>query len=166
MLIFPELEPISIQVSDRVDGLTVLHQFVHSHQFTVTDQPDRSVVVNCMLRVTPHAVATDGSTGTANPFGYGDRFIPLVADNDTAVSPTTGELRYQSKVRDHSCTDLRTGEVIEFGPDQSFRAFLHADPDALMLQGFLFALMRTEPVKMRDQMLLNIQQADAFGKFA
>lgn len=153
-LLAHEPQFIEVEVSDRVYGDTTLKQKARWVNMTISqDATTGFVSVNVKLRVFLFA-NDNGMYGEAiSGKGLSTYDVLLVADNNTAVNPQTGEVRY-----------LRVNET----PEQ-WAALLAEKPEPLMLQGSFFeTLLHAAPVQIEPMLRSFMQMADQapFSKFS
>lgn len=144
------LAPIEIPVSDRIQGATTIKQLAVFQDINIRATKDQfgqaSCAVYLLLHVYLYSALPDGSRGPALAVGpgfagYYER--TLVADNNTAVNATTGQLLYNrrtgTQVLNYLSNEL---ELMEGEPGaDNWPAFVEAKPEALALQGDLFRYM-------------------------
>lgn len=173
MLVKMPFTPIAPVVADRVFDNSIIKQKIAPRKRLIIDElEDGSCTVLLQLQVQPYSLTAEGTHGQPLPADYPARPVPLVADNNTAVDPATGALRY-IKVTESSAVNVLTQQLEQIPalePDQPgspWLAWLDNKPEPLALQGDHFAMVRdTERINLRELYEQHIRQADLMQKFA
>lgn len=154
MLVSFERQPITVDVSDRQSAGTLIKQratflTLHAAQHALTSE----VTVTIGVRVDLYANDAGQYGERLVGKGLASYAVTLLADNNSAVDPTTGAVLH-----------IRASETTD-----EWAALLAADERPLMLQGDWFEmLLRTQEVAIGPMIRQFIEQADAapFNKFS
>lgn len=145
---------ITVAVADRRSADTTIKQRATFLALQAVQGPlTQEVMVNIRVRVDLYADAAGQYGELLSGRGLNSYEITLIADNNTAVDPRTGEVKH-----------IRSTE----SPTQ-WLALLDADEAPLMLQGDWFELLlNNQPVAIGPMIEQFIEQADQppFSKFA
>lgn len=142
---------LDVDVSDRTPGVKQRARWL---SMLATQNPlTGAVSVQLQVQVSQY---TQDEAG-----GYGERLtgkginaypVPLIADNNSAVDPQTGAVRY-----------MRTAES-----DADWQALLESKPEPLMLQGDWFLALMSQQIAITPLLRGFMEQADQppFSKFS
>jgi hypothetical protein len=145
--------PIEVEVSDRVYNGTIFKQKARfKDMFIHQDDYDGVCTVKVTVIVSPYANNNGAYGERINGKGLSSYEIPLVADNNCAVDPKTGAVKY-----------MRGDQMLE-----DWLMILGTKEEPLMLQGDYFEmLMHDQSVPIGPMLKDFILQADKapFSKF-
>lgn len=171
MLLEPHLPLLEQDVVDVVLGPnTVVRQRARPRRLEVEFLDDGCRVVKLWFKRQQFACNADGSFGDPLPASNANTAdVLIVGDSNTAVDPTSGRPRYRLQSAGvpalelpGSAFNLSTGQLEPFEPSQSWRQWLDAKPEPLMLQDRFFGVVcAQEQVNINDLVLDYTQQADA-----
>ena len=145
---------IEIPVSDRTPGVKQKARWLN---MTPSQDPDTGEVsIKAWVLVNPYAAddtAPDGYGAPLRGNGIDPYKVVLIADNNTAVDATTGEVLFVRSTENHD----------------EWQAKLQDDPRQLLLQGDFFELLIAySPIAIGELLENFMRQADAppFSKFS
>lgn len=145
--------PIEVEVSDRVYNGTIFKQKARfKDMFIQQDYPFGICSVRVSVIVSLYANDNGAYGEQISGKGLSSYEIPLMADNNCAVDPQTGEIKY-----------VRKNEM-----ENAWLVFLQSKEEPLMLQGDFFEmLMHTQSVAIEPMLRNFMLQADQapFSKF-
>lgn len=149
-----EHQSITVDISDRINANTVIKQRASFLVLHAATQPlTNEITVTIRTRVDLYAEDNGAYGEPLVGKGLSSYEVSLLADNNSAVDPQTGAVRY-----------IRTTENAD-----EWAALLNADEAPLMLQGDWFEyLLNNQPVEIGPMIRRFIEQADQppFSKFA
>lgn len=146
-------EFVEVEVSDRIFAGTTIKQKARFSNMSIVQKDNGDVSLLVWVRVSLYA-NVEGAYGeliAGNGFSAYD--IPLTANNDSAVDPSTGLVLYQ-----------KTNQNA-----QGWLDFLNSKPEPLILQGNYFEhMLHHSPVEIGPMLVSFIKQADAapYNKFS
>jgi len=147
-------EFIEVEVQDRVIGGTIIKQkAIFNRMDILQNQYTGAVNVTVWVRVNLFANVAGAYGDKLDGKGLSSYDITLTADNNSAVDPTTGAIKF-----------IRFTET-----DEQWKTMLESKVEPLMLQGDFFEyLMNYAPVEIAPMLRNFIVQANSapFNKFA
>ena len=150
--------PIELPVSSRVVGDTIFRQKARFMDLTHTQSPEGTCRVVVRVLVSLYAAQGEGFGPMLSGLGVSPYIMELVADNNTLVEATTG--------------DILTGEggklyIRGKVSEQEWEAASTSSPTPLMYQGDFFEYLReNSPINISALIRQHINQADQMGKFS
>lgn len=162
------ISAIELPVSDRVLEGTIVKQRVTFDRMNILAEAGVVHVVQLFLTVRLFAVTAENGYGPElTGKGFSAYPVVLIADNNTAVDPATGDLLY-IRLTEATVLNFLAGTVEEMpavqpGEDR-WHSYLDEKPEPLELQGRHFwYLSENVDVRIHDLIKKNIRQADAMG---
>lgn len=175
MLLAPELPALELNVVNvELGPHTILRQRARPRKLEVEFLDDGCRVVRLWFKRQQFGCNADGSFGDPLPAANANATdVLIVADSNTAVDPTSTPVAGRPRYRLQSAGvpalqlagtafNLSTGQLETFEPGQSWKEWLDAKPEALMLQDRFFGqVCATEQVNINALVEAYGQLADA-----